>query len=138
MPIHDRCCAGLCAAAYREGAVLCAGGRLYDTLALVEWHRLWLDVSGFGRGIHEIILLFVGLMLWCWCLYYLFTIGKYIVSVCADSVLVCVRGYCFCVLRCFFLRVYVCMCVRVYMRGRACVLCVCASVYVYRCVFMSV
>ena len=41
VPIHDRCCAGLCAAAYRRGAVLCAGGRLYDTLALVEWYRLW-------------------------------------------------------------------------------------------------
>ena len=64
MPIHDRCCAGLCAAAYRRGAVLCAGGRLYDTLALVEWHRLWLNRTGFGRGIHEIVLWrFVG---WCW------------------------------------------------------------------------
>ena len=41
VPIHDRCCAGLCAAAYRRGAVLYAGGRLYDTLALVEWYRLW-------------------------------------------------------------------------------------------------
>lgn len=53
VPIHDRCCAGLSAAAYRRGAVLCAGGRLYDTLALVEWHRLWWMVLALVGGIHE-------------------------------------------------------------------------------------
>ena len=72
----------------------------------------------------------------CLCLYYLFTIGKCIVSVRADSVLVCMRGIVLMrcggvalwVLRCFF---YACTCVcgRAYASG----LRVYASVYVFMC-----
>ena len=96
MPIHDRCCAGLSAAAYRRGAVLCAGGRLYDTLALVEWYRLWLNGSGFGRGIREKFCGSVVLVLgwfWRWQVYCLFTVGKCIVCVCCDVLSTRVRVY---------------------------------------------
>ena len=65
-------------------------------------------VGGLEKSFVEIRVLVLG---WfgCWQVYCLFTVGECIVCVYVDSVLVCVRGYCFGVLRYFFLRVYVCM-----------------------------